>query len=43
MNDLLFFSTKYKICYFAYGNSLYSCGINLDNIVTKLTQDTWNV
>ena len=27
----------------AYDNSLYSCGLNLDNIFTNLIQDTWNV
>ena len=43
INDLLFFSAKFEICYFAYDNSLYSCGMNLDNIFTNLIQDTWNV
>ena len=42
-NDLFFFSAKFEICYFAYDNSLYSCGMNLDNIFTNLIQDTWNV
>ena len=43
INDFFFFSAKYEICYFAYDNSLYSCGMNLDNIFTNLIQDTWNV
>ena len=43
INDFFFFSTKFEICYFAYDNSLYSCGMNLDNIFTNLIQDTWNV
>ena len=43
INDLFFSSAKCEICYFAYDNSLYSCGMNLDNIFTNLTQDTWNV
>ena len=40
INDLFFFSTKCEICYFAGGSSLYSCGMNLDNIFTNLIQDT---
>ena len=40
INDLFFSSAKCEICYFAYDNSLYSCGMNLDNIFTNLTQDT---
>ena len=43
INGFFFFSAKFEICYFAYDNSLYSCGINLDNIFTNLIQDTWNV
>ena len=43
INDLFFSSAKCEICYFAYDNSLYSCGMNLDNIFTNLRQDTWNV
>ena len=40
INDLLFFSAKFEICYFAYDNSLYSCGMNLDNVFTNLIQGT---
>ena len=40
INDLFFFSAKFKICYFADDSSLYSCGINLDNIFINLIQDT---
>ena len=40
INDLFFFSAKCEICYFADDNSLYSCGMNLDNIFTNLIQDT---
>ena len=36
---MLFFSTKYEIFQFADGSSLYSCGMNLDNIFTILIQD----
>ena len=43
INDLFFFSGKFEIFYFAYDNSLYSSGINLDKIFKNLTQDTWNV
>ena len=39
INYLFFFSAKCEICYFADDNSLYSCGINLDNIFTQLIQD----
>ena len=39
INDLLFFSAKCEICYFADNNSLYSCGMNLDNIIANLIQD----
>ena len=41
--DFLFFSAKFEICYFAYDNSLYSCGMTLDNRFTNLIQGTWNV
>ena len=34
INYLLFCSPKCEICYFADNNSLYSCGMNLDNIFT---------
>ena len=43
MNHFFFFSAKFEICCFACGNSLYSCGMNLDKIFTNLIQDTWNV
>ena len=33
------FSAKCEICYFADDNSLYSCGMNLDNMFTNLIQD----
>ena len=36
INDLFFFSAKCEICNFADDNSLYSCGMNLDNIFSKL-------
>ena len=36
---VFFFSAKYKFCYFADGNSLYSCGMNLDDIFTNLIQN----
>ena len=36
INDLFFFSAKCEICNFADGNSLYSCGMNLDNIFSTL-------
>ena len=39
INDLFFFSTKSEICCFTDDNSLYSCGMNLDNIFTNLMQD----
>ena len=41
--DDFFFLAKFKICRFAYDNSLYSYVMNLDNILTNLIQDTWNV
>ena len=31
---------SFEIRYFADDNSLYSCGMNLDNIFTNLLQDT---
>ena len=39
INDLLFFSAKCEICNFADDNSLYSCGMNLENILSNLTND----
>ena len=36
INDLSFFSAKCEISYFADGNSLHSCGMNLGNIFTIL-------
>ena len=36
MNDLFFFSAKCEICNFADDNNLYSCGMNLDNILSNL-------
>ena len=36
INDLFLFSAKCEICYFADDSSLYSCGMNLDNIFTNL-------
>ena len=43
INDLFFFSGKCEICNFADDNSLYSCGMNLDNIFSNLIQDMENV
>ena len=43
INDLFFFSGKCEICCFACDNSLYSCGIDLDNTFTNIIQDTWRV
>ena len=40
INYLFFFSAKCEICYFTDDNSLYSCGVNLDNTFTNLIQDT---
>ena len=40
---MFFFPAKCEFCYFADDKSLYSCGMNLDNIFTNLIQDTWNV
>ena len=42
-NDLFFFSAKCEINKFADDNSLYSCGMNLDNIFSNLKQDMENV
>ena len=39
INDLFFFSAKCEICYFADDNSLYSCGMNLGNMLTNLIHD----
>ena len=39
INDLFFFSAKCEFCYFADGNSLYSCGMSLDYIFPNLTQN----
>ena len=36
INDLFFFSATFEICYFADDNSIYSFGMNLDNIFTNL-------
>ena len=36
INDLFFFSAKSEICYFADDNSIYSCGMKVDNISTNL-------
>ena len=36
---IVFFSTKCEFGYFADENSLYSCGMNLDNIFTNLIQN----
>ena len=43
INDLFFSSAKYEICNFTDDNSLFSCGINLDNIFSNLMQDLKNV
>ena len=43
INDLFFFSAKCEICNFSDDNSLYSCGMNLDNIFSNLMQDMDNV
>ena len=40
INDLFFFSAKCEIYYSADDNSLYSCGMNLDNVFTNLIKDT---
>ena len=39
----VFFSAKCEVCNFADDNSLYSCGMNLDNIFSNLIQDMQNV
>ena len=39
INDLLLFSAKCEICSFADDNSLYSCGMNLENILSNLIND----
>ena len=39
INDLLFFSAKCEICNFADDNSLYSSGMNLENILSNLIND----
>ena len=38
INYLFFFKAKCEIRYFADDNSLYSCGMNLDNTFTNLIQ-----
>ena len=43
INHLFFFSGKCEICNFADDNSLYSCGIDLDNIFNNHIQDMENV
>ena len=43
INYLFFFLAKHEICYSADSNSLYSCGMNLDNIFTNLMQDTLQI
>ena len=43
INDLFFPSAKCEICNFADDNSLYSSGINLENIFSNLIQDMQNV
>ena len=43
INYLLLFSVICEICNFADGNSLYSRGMNLDNIFTNITQDTLKI
>ena len=39
INDLFFYSAKCQICNFPDDNSLYSCGMNLDNILSNFIQD----
>ena len=41
INDLFFFSAKCEICYFADANSLYSCDMNLDNMLINLNVYKW--
>ena len=43
MNYLFLFSAKRKICYSTDGSSLYSCGMNLDNIFVNLIQDALQI
>ena len=43
INNLFLFSVKCEICNFADNNSMYSCGMNLDNIFCNLMQDMENV
>ena len=43
VNDLFVFSAKCEICNFSHDNSLYSCGMNLENIFSNLIQDMENV
>ena len=43
MNDLLFFSAKCKIYNFGDNNSLYSHGMNLENIFSDLKKDRGNI
>ena len=43
INNLFFFSAKCEICHFADNNSLYFCGINLDNKFTNLIEDMLHV
>ena len=42
INDLFFFSAKRENCNFADDSSLYSSGMNLDNIFSNLIQDIQN-
>ena len=39
VNDLFFFSAKYQICNFGGDNSLYSWGVNFENIFSNLIYD----
>ena len=43
INILLFFSAKCEFYCFVCDNSLYSCGMDLDNIFINIIQDTWCV
>ena len=43
INYLPFFSAKREIYYSADDNSLYSCGMNLDNMFTNFIQDTLQI
>ena len=40
---MFFFPAKCDFCYFADDNSLYSCGMSLDDMFTNLTQNMLNV